>query len=158
MKLLRIFKNKRYNYLNVIGLAAAYGVFIIVAMYVYNEFQGDKFNTNYENIVRLNRGDKVGTPIPLSNYFKDQFPEIEKFCRLNRMYDPVIKNEDRFQKLKTGYFADKSAFDIFTIDILNGNIDNDFSIPFSISISENLAQKLFGSADPIGKVVKFNSE
>ena len=48
--IIKLFRNKSYNYLNIIGLAVAFGVFVIVSMYIYNEFQGDKFHENYENI------------------------------------------------------------------------------------------------------------
>ena len=156
--IIQIFKNKSYNYLNVAGLALAFGVFIIVSLYVYNEFQGDKFHQNYENIARLNRTTKVGTPIPLTNHFKHKFPEIQKYARINRMYDPIFKNNEQLVKLKTGYFSDKSAFDVFSFDLLFGTIDDDFVTPFSISISESLSNRLYGEINPIGETIKYNNE
>lgn len=154
----RIFLKKRYNFLNVVGLAIAFGVLIIVSLHVEKEFRGDQFQENYHSLVRLTRGDKVGTPIPLTNHFSDQFPEIEKYCRFLRMFDPIIKYDEQLLKLETGYFSDRSAFDIFTFDQLFGSINNDFSTPFSIALSESLSNKLFGPIDPVGKVIRYNSD
>ncbi len=54
----------------------------------------------------------------------------------------------------TGALTDPSYFDIFDRTLKNGDLNTALNEPYSMVLSASLAQKIFGSVDPIGKTVE----
>ena len=46
-------KNKTYSVLNIVGLSVGLTCFALIALWVNDELSYDKFNSNYDRIVRL---------------------------------------------------------------------------------------------------------
>jgi ABC-type antimicrobial peptide transport system permease subunit len=62
------------------------------------------------------------------------------------------------KRLKTNFaFVDPGLFDLFTLPIIAGKNANLLTDPRSIVITEKKAKDLFGSEDPIGKIIKIDS-
>ena len=55
-------------------------------------------------------------------------------------------------------FADTSFFDILSFNRIKGNPQNVLSSPYSMVISEDIAEKYFGNSDPIGNILIWNNE
>lgn len=53
-----------------------------------------------------------------------------------------------------GYYADSTLFDVFTYDFKYGNARNALKRPNTLVLSEQVAEKLFGNTDPVGKVIR----
>ena len=54
-------------------------------------------------------------------------------------------------------FTDSSLFDIFSFRLLQGNPHTALTKPNSIVLTKEVAVKIFGNADPIGKMLEVNS-
>ena len=52
-----------------------------------------------------------------------------------------------------GYFADTNFFKVFSFPLLIGSAENVLKDPNSVTISEKLAKKYFGSIDVVGKTI-----
>jgi putative ABC transport system permease protein len=50
-------------------------------------------------------------------------------------------------------FADPQVFDVFTFEFLKGNPLNALQKPYSVVLTESMADKLFGKTNPVGKSV-----
>ena len=59
----RLVKNKTYSFLNIIGLSVGLTCFALIALWVNDELSYDKFNKNFDRIVRLTGIEKRETGI-----------------------------------------------------------------------------------------------
>ena len=158
-----ITKNKTYSFLNIIGLSAGLTCFVFIALWVSDEVSYDKFNTNYDRIVRLVSTAKTETGIsesavsgaPMAKALKDDYAEVENTVRL-RMREEIVTHKDQ-QVLQPGILlTDPSFFDVFSYDITSGDAATALSEPYSIILTESTAKKYFGDADPIGQTLLLN--
>ncbi len=151
-------KNKVFSFINVIGLAIGLTCFMLIAVFVYNEFNYDKYPTDAKNIYRLNlsvTGNGDVAVYPMVDYavglgIKSAFPEVEAFTRVSPATD-FVKYDDKQFKEEHLAFADSNFLQIFSIPLIEGSNKDALIQPNSIVISKAFAKKYFGDADPVGK-------
>lgn len=158
-----IARNKIYSILNIVGLSAGLTCFTLIALWVTDELSYDKFNSNYDRIVRLTATTKTETGIiesavssaPMAKALKDDYPEVENTVRL-RMREEIITHNNE-QVLQPGILlTDPSFFDVFSYHLTKGNAATALSGPYSIILTESTAKKYFGNTDPMGKTLMLN--
>ena len=157
-----LLKNKLYSFINIFGLAVGIASFILIMLYVNHEKSYDTF-TGSENIYRaymdyLEGGQWVAgdanTYIVTGPTLKDEFPEIKDFLRLRYLNGVVLLNDNKVFEHNKGSLADPSYFQIFDTPLKYGNVQNALREPYSIVLTEALAQKIFGSEAPMGKSIR----
>jgi putative ABC transport system permease protein len=161
-----ITKRKVYSLINISGLAIGIAVFILIALYIRYEFSFDRFNENYHRICRVEKevtlsGGKqkqTKTPFPLAPILVDNFPEVVDAVRLTFTSGHFSSHQVQMSFEKHGLYADPSFFDIFTFHLIKGNPKDALRQPFSIVLTEELAEKYFPGEEPIGKILKFEDE
>lgn len=132
---------------------------MFILLYVFDEFQYDKFNKKEDRIYRLVfRNEKTGSEsslMPAALYPKivNGVPEIEKGFIISdwRKVSLAYKNKSFTEDV---YFAGPDIFNILTFPLIRGDTAKVFKDPFSIVITSAVAKKYFGNADPVGKVFK----
>ncbi|MFP3859993.1 MAG: ABC transporter permease, partial [Bacteroidales bacterium] len=148
-------RNKVYSFINIVGLAIGVSVFIIITLFIQSELQYDKFNKKIDNIYRLERDDWGILGTVYGPEVKENFPEVKEFARfcLNSYSRPLIsfENSDRQQRIQNFTFADPQVFDIFSFKFIKGNPDNALEKPYSVVLTESVAEKLYGSKNPVGE-------
>jgi len=89
--------------------------------------------------------------------FKDEYPEVENFVRFNRygLRRVIRYKENTFYEEKFIY-ADHTLFDVFSFNLIKGNPKEALVLPNSVVITEEIAEKYFGSDDPLGKDLRVN--
>jgi putative ABC transport system permease protein len=140
--------------------------FILVMFYVRHELSYDKFHTKYDRLFRVIRSYPENpnipfkfipsTPAPLSPTMVQEFPEVVSGTRIGDVTGTLNYKNKAFSE--TGIFADEYFFDLFSFEMLEGNRETCLSQPYEMVITEKLAQKYFGSEDPIGKVLSFSKQ
>ncbi len=162
-----LIKNKGYSMINISGLAVGVSCFILIALYVKNEFSYDRFHSNADSIYRVWQYENYGpkedflnttTPVSMMNVLKSNYPEIEAGSRVFRFNALVKRNESEFNE--TVRAVDPSFFQLFDFELQKGNTSTPFSSTNEIILSESSAKKYFGEEDPIGKTLslEFNEE
>jgi len=144
---------------------------LLILLYVGYEMSYDGFQTNKENLYRVNKIAYENGELTYKSAYtwsgqgpvmKDEIPEVKGFVRL-------YSSEGVLQYYKPGdnvissrenniYYADNSFFDLFSYHLLKGDKKSALSKPSSIVISESTALKIFGSENPIGKVLKYHGK
>jgi len=100
----------------------------------------------------------AGAMLALGPALVEEFPEVENAVRFNRdEYSMLEYNEKKFHEQNL-FFVDPSVLDVFSFTILKGSQETALDAPFSMVITEERAQKLFGGDDPLGKTVLYNSK
>lgn len=159
-----ISRHKLFFAINFLGLTLGLTAFSLITFFIYDEMQYEKFHANYNNLYRLYcEGDSVnppwkGTPALLAPLLHMKFPEIVGFTRYDELSFGTIKVGDKVYYEKLLHLADSTFFTIFSFKLIKGDPKTALSDLSSIVITEEIAQKLFGSENPIGKEVLLNDK
>ncbi len=154
-----ILRSKGFSFINVFGLAFGLTASVLIMMYVLDEWSYDKHHVGGDRIYRIaseSDTDKwVAVPAPVGGAIKESFPEVETAARLVRIpgFETILlkgqKAEKQFFETNV-FYVDSTFFDVFTYDFLYGDADA-LSKPNTIVISDDVATKFFGDANPIGE-------
>lgn len=160
-----LWKERLFSMISIVGLAAGLAVSIIIIQFVVHEWSYDKFHVNGKNIYRvLGRNEKFSLPwfsSKLGGQLGQENPEIKAYTRIYREHATLIKNPENPELLNEEsrfIFADPSLFSVFTFPLKYGNVKNVLEKPFTVVISEKMADKYFGKENPVGKRISFNGE
>ncbi|MFC1492917.1 ABC transporter permease [candidate division KSB1 bacterium] len=160
-----LLRHKGYSFINIIGFSIGMACSILIVLFIFDELSFDKHHKKFDHIYRV--GSAYGpekskgafTAPPMAGAFIEDFPEIENVVRLSlwpRNY-LISYNKTGFIEKRIIY-ADSSIFNVFTIPLLKGDPNTALKDPHTIVITESIASKYFGEDNPLGKLLKINSE
>jgi putative ABC transport system permease protein len=155
-------KRKVYSLINISGLAVGMTCTILIMLWVQHEWSYDRFHENADRLYRVvftnEQKDFHGyyQPGPLAEYLKASFPEIVQTTNFSDMQWKLSYGTQGF--FCNGSYVDPAFFEMFTFPLVAGNTKTVLEDPYSVVISEPLAQKMFGQNDPVGKTLKLNDE
>ena len=161
-----LLKNKFYSILNISGLSIGIACTIIIFLFIQHELNVDTFNNKYDRIYRVGADISLGErqmklaqmPAPAAQTFLEEYPEVEQVVRFRHRGDYIFQYEEKSFKELGVLFADSTLFDVFSLEVLQGNAQKALSVPFSIALSKSMAEKYFGCENPIGKALKVNND
>lgn len=148
------------NLINLLGLSISFTLVIILSVYCYSELTTDKFHTNGKRVYLYSRSDdKIYSPGILKETIDKSVPGIESTIRITGTWEaPVFQVENGEPITSDLLFADEDFFKLFTYNSARGDAESALKEPFTIVITENLAEILFGSDNAIGKTIKLNNK
>jgi putative ABC transport system permease protein len=159
-------KNRSYSFLNIFGLAVGICCAGLIFLWVEDEMSYDHNNTKFDQVFQV-MGNQAyegktytfaATPGLLGPALKKDFPEIRTSSRLTFDQYTLFSLGDK-STYETGYYADSSFFDIFTVPFLQGSKEKAFELLHSVVISEKMAKKFFGDAkEVIGKTLRMDNQ
>jgi putative ABC transport system permease protein len=161
-----IVKNAGYSLISLLGLAIGLAAFILILAYVRFETSYDRFHENGDRVFRLiSAGVEPGqrpaeysahNADPAAALLKTEFPEVRHAARVMRQFnDPAILSYEGRSFAESGLFADQDFLEIFTFPFVRGDRSRALVAPGSIVITEEVARKLFGDEDPVGKPLSY---
>lgn len=167
-----LWKQKLYTLINLLGLATGIACFVLIGLYVRYQRGFDRFVPHHERVYRVvgeieaeGQGEHSSSMVfGLGPTLHGDHPElIEAQCRWFDFQDPqhVLKVGDSLStnKLFTEsglYLVDSTVFEIFNYPLRVGDPKTALAKPGSIVLSQELAKKYFGDADPMGKMMKWD--
>ena len=160
-----LFRNKGFSATNLLGLTIGITCTILISLWVQDELTYDKFHANYKSIYKLyaNRdfNNQLFTDenmvLPLASSIKNAATQVEHAVVTTHRQPHVIKYGDNKLK-KEGYRVSEHFFDMFSWKFIKGNAQTAITDPSSIVLTKSAAKALFGSEDPISKIVKFDNQ
>src|SRR5262249_3391855 len=132
-------------------------------LFVRDELSYDKWVPNSDNLYRVDVmarlpgqpwGHMAAAPFPLPALMKDNLPEVTGMTRLWPIRMTVQVGDRQF--LEDGSEADPGLFTVLNLPLAAGDPGQVLQRPESIVLSQSLARKYFGSANPIGRQVVMN--
>jgi len=168
MTTLRILsKNKVFTFINIAGLALGMYVFIIIGLYVYDDFSYDKYHTNAGRIYRVVSFDNTRNWIsavtsgPLMLKIKEDVPEIEASTRISQFYirlqpGNINPASDSLAIYRSALITGPGFFDVFDFKILEGEREKPLQNPNGVFISQNVANTIFPNESALGKPLNIN--
>ena len=141
-------------------------IFILIMLFIWNELSYDRFHKHAGSIYRLashvsmeNRELGVySVPAPLGPALAAEFPEVFRATRLISLSAGIVTVGDRFFEESYVLCAEPSFFEVFSIPVLKGDPKTMLTAPLSLVLTDETAEKWFGTADPLGKTVKIGSQ
>jgi hypothetical protein len=147
-----IIKHRGISFINVAGLALGMACSLLIFLWVDGEMSVDRSQPNKDRIFRLEEGDWADLQ---TSYRKvlGTFPEVEKFVQFSAWETPVLRVGEKLFDSRDLVFADDAVFDVFEFRFLRGNPESAFRNPYSLVLAQSEAERLFGSEDPMGKII-----
>lgn len=158
-----ILKNKVFSLINIMGLSVGIAFTLLIAAYVWGEFQVNRQLKNADNqyiicnkFLDPNFSNPLGSVAELPKTLKDNYANlIANYYHNDLITSYVSKNDKRFREdLQIG---DSTLLKIYGFKVLNGNINTALKDPFSVIISRKMAKKYFGRTDVVGQTMNFEN-
>lgn len=157
-------KSKFYTTLNIVGLAVGIATCLLILLYVSDELNFDRYNTNAERIYRVNNEIKFGdnhfdlavVPALMGTTMVKEMPEVEQYTRLQWHGGLLIKKGNENLKEDRVAWGDSTLFDVFTLPMLAGDPHTALKEPHSLVLTEKIARKYFNTVDVVGKEMIIN--
>ncbi|TRZ45726.1 ABC transporter permease [Robertkochia solimangrovi] len=156
-----LYRNKIYSSINILGLSIGLACSMLIILYVKDELSFDRFHENVDRVYRI-VSDEVDVEGNVTNknshtgalqgpLFAEHVPEIQTYVRIQSQHmDIRIDNEIKSEEL---FKVDKDFFKIFSFPMISGNPETCLTQPFSIVLSQDMAIKIFGTTDVLGRSV-----
>ncbi len=156
-----IFKHSGYSVLNILGLMLGISSALFLIIYVSDELSYDRYHENADRIYRVSskitETDDQFTwnvaQIPMGPQVVQDYPEVQSFVRFIPMPRAAYKYEDKEYIEENFQYVDSTLFDIFTYKVLRGEVKSAVREPGKIVLTETVAARYFGDADPVGKTL-----
>jgi putative ABC transport system permease protein len=151
-----LLKNKTFSFINILGLAVGIACCTLIALYVDDEFSYEKGFPEYERIFRINttfiqEGDAEITPYtspPIAMELATTLPEVQTATRIAKALgvdQHIVRYEDKSFFEPKAFLVDSTFLDVFPYKLLEGNAATALDAPSTVLLSEQLAEKIFGS-------------
>jgi len=160
-------KYRVISFINLFGLTVGLTCCLLILTYILHEESYDKYNSKAGRIYRVTRSfnNKDGivslhlgaVAPPFGPLLQNDFPDIEKITRLLPAGTTPIRYEEKLFNEENVFFADNNLFSMFDVPIIRGDRTNALSDPFTVVMTNEVARKYFGDADPINKVVRLDN-
>jgi putative ABC transport system permease protein len=159
-------RQKGYSFINITGLALGMACCLFITIWVLDELSYDKFHEKAANLYRIEENQDYSgrqfhvnvTPYPLAPALKDEIPEIIDASRYVWAGGLLFRYEDKVFFEDDIRAVDPSFFQMFTFPLLKGDENVALNSPYSLVLSEDIAEKYFGEEDPLGQMISINNQ
>ncbi len=153
-------RDKLFAALNIIGLAIGIVACMLIYIYVQDELSYDAHHRKADRIFRIQAHYQFGdtkddfgiTPFPIVEALLQEYPDIAAGVSLFQLGETTLEYEGRPYTAEFGHNADTSTFRVFDFTFTHGGPDA-LDGPDNIVIMQEMATRMFGTEDPIGKLV-----
>ena len=168
-----IARHKIYSAINLAGLTLGLACSMLIFQYVTIEKGADGFHKNVNQIYRVAFKSEVNGQIKetysqiffgAGEVFAAEIPELENFTRIRADFfqegptiNPIDDESHYAFKDICSIIVDSTFLSIFSFPLLSGDPATVLQQSKAILLTESMAKKMFGSENPIGKVIRYAS-
>lgn len=159
-----LLRQKGYTLIHVLGLTLGISCFTLILLFIRDELSYDRYHEKAGRIYRLT--EKIepaefssSQPFSVAPAIAGEYPAIiEQAVRFFNMQAPTLTLENgpdrRFNESRF-FFVDSAVFEVFSFPFLKGDPKTALLEPFSVVLTDEMAEKYFGQEDPMGKTLRF---
>ena len=156
-------RHKLYSAISVSGLAIGLACIILIALFVRDQLSYDLWLPGTENLYRLEvtnkppgrlPEDKATVPFMAPQAMREEIPGVAGFTRFDTEFMTFTYGAKQFRENVRA--VDPNFITFLKLPMIRGDAANALAQPQSVVLSETLARKYFGDADPVGKVLTVN--
>ncbi len=158
-------RHKGYSFINITGLAIGIACCLLITIWILDELSYDKFHENAATLYRVEENQDYSgsqfhvyiTPYPLAPALKDEIPEIKEATRYVYAGGLLMRHEEKAFFEDYIYAVDPSFLHLFTFPLIRGDKNTALDSPYSLVVTQDIAEKYFGEENPLGKVISVNN-
>ena len=153
-----------YSIINLFGLAIGLASAFLILIYVQDELTYDKHFKDHNRIYRLEsyftikgKPDEFAiTQIPLGPTLKDEYPEIEEYCRFLPAGTVIFEHNNEKIQEDSIMISDTVLFQFLSHNLIHGDPGKCLVEPYTMAVSESMAKRYFRKSDVLGETLKTN--
>lgn len=159
-----ITRNGVNSAINLMSLIIGITISVVIYTFVHYQYTFDHQHSNADRVYRVNFlakqewGTNYGsqTPEPLHKVLRADYPQIEAVSRtVGPMETNIFIGEHKYAQPNI-LFIDQYFTQLFDQEWVSGSPEEAFNDPRAVVLTESIAQKFFGTEDPIGKTLNFS--
>ncbi len=158
-----LLKNKGFSFINLFGLTIGLACCLLIGLYIWNELSFDRYHANADRIWRVSRQflNSDGSEQlhlghlapPFGPLLKNDFPDIEEVSRMLQ-FTVTFRKDDLLFAEDDVFLAEPATFKIFDIPLVSGNPETALNDPFTLLLSESMAEKYFKGENPVNQTLR----
>lgn len=165
-----LLKDRQFTFLNLIGLSAGLACAVLIYLWVDDETKVDRFHANDNRLYQVMKNKHLPNGIETVEYMPGllagtlaaEMPEVEYAVAVHpagtRTLDGIASIGQTNLRARAK-FAGNDYFNLFSYPLIHGDKKQVLATKEGIVLSDELASKLFGSAEnAIGKSIAWNHE
>ncbi|GAB3510334.1 ABC transporter permease [Spirosoma knui] len=168
-----LLRSKSFSAINILGLSIGMTCCMLLLLYIRSELSFDKHHEHADNLYLVGAKAKIGqnagrewpsASAPYGPALKAEYAEVAQMTRLFPLNEKVLlqvrepgKPVTSFYETKA-YQVDSTFFDLFSYEFIEGSPNQVLTDLHSVVLSEEVAQKLFGSASALNKLIRIGGE
>lgn len=164
-------KNRLYAVINLSGLAVGLAACWMLMLFVRHELNFDRFLKGSERIYQVQLdGNFAGqtfltsnTPPPVGATLRQEFADFTDHTRIFQPGDVAIRSEEvggishSFTESKL-LAVDSNFLEFFSFPVKSGAVRTCLDGLNRVVLTESMAQKYFGDAEPLGQILQLNNK
>ena len=159
------FRQKVYTFINIAGLAIGLAGALLIFGYTIDELNYDMVHPYAKNTYRIgthsipedgNEEKYRVAPALWSSQLKEHYPDVQSILRTLWIGYPTsinYKDKDKIVLTEELFFIESSYSEVLYFDVILGDKGTAFKEINSIALNKSAAEKIFGSENPIGKIL-----
>lgn len=156
-------KRRFYALLNIIGLGTGIVFTLLIGAYVWRELQVNKQLHNAKNQYFLtskwtdpNLGPEMITIGAVAKRLKEEYPSlVSNYYRWDGITSVVTKGDKHFREgIQLG---DSTLLSMYGFELLHGDANTALIEPYSVVLTQEMANKYFGKTDVVGETLGIQS-
>jgi putative ABC transport system permease protein len=156
-----LLRHKAYSLINIAGLTLGITAALLIGLFVWDEYRYDRFIPGGEGVYRVydvvtsdqGASNVSATPPMFAATLKHEFPAVEQTTRVlvSPEYKALFEANGKQLYEKDELSVDSTFFAVFPLAFGSGSPARALDDPGAIVISQEMAQRYFGSQNPMGQ-------
>ncbi|MBD2751583.1 ABC transporter permease [Spirosoma validum] len=168
-------RNWSYSIINVLGLTLSLACCLLLFLAIRYELSFDRHNTQADQTYRMISFNKTsnddrrnaGIPLPALAAMRNDFPNLKnEVTMVHRIANVVVTVNEKASRATKKFqegdgilaFVEPEYFRLFDYNWKSGSPQTALNNPNTVVLSEPMAQKYFGSGNPIGKTLRVENK
>ncbi len=153
-----LWKNKLFSFINIFGLGLAIPFALLSLLQLQASFEFDNFHPDSDRVYRILTDERsqeggvtsyASSPYLLADNLREKYACVEKATTVVREFGWELNNRLKTLRVQTIY-VEPDFFNVFGFKLANGSLPVE---PNSLVLTHEAAQRFFGDANPVGKVL-----
>lgn len=158
-----LLKHKPYTAIHILGLALGLAAFLLINQYTSFEKSYDTYHYQPDQLYRLTTDNivdgklQVGDAMsfaPSGKALMDELPEIISYTTTYKTWRMIFKKGEEPIEEELVTAVDSNFLNLFKYKLVKGTKENILNEPNTLVLTESMARKYFGEADPMGKSIE----
>lgn len=159
-----ILRSKVFSLINILGLAVSMSICLLVIKMIFGMYSSDRFHENGNRIYRVltfertegySGYDLATTPEPLAEEL-EKLTDVEKVVKIRKDFSGDVYYKGKVIPI-SGIFSNHQFFEVFSFKLERGDPHSALKDPYSIILTPEWAEKLFGETDPLGEMISLKN-